>query len=107
MGLKLACGIDTGIDTHRFREISRLVGKAAGRPVPEWKAVVGEKVFSHESGLHADGVLKDPANYEGFDPAEVGLTRHLVVGKHSGAHGLMERYLSMGLPVRPRWRADP
>ncbi len=103
MGLKLACGIDTGIDTHRFREISRLVGKAAGRPVPEWKAVVGEKVFSHESGLHADGVLKDPANYEGFDPAEVGLTRHLVVGKHSGAHGLMERYLSMGLPVsRPR-----
>ncbi|HZV82345.1 MAG TPA: homocitrate synthase, partial [Geobacteraceae bacterium] len=99
MGLKHACGIDTGIDTHRFREISRFVGTAAGRPVPDWKAVVGEKVFSHESGLHADGVLKDPANYEGFDPAEVGLSRHMVVGKHSGAHGLMERYLSMGLPV--------
>lgn len=105
MGLKHACGIDTGIDTHRFREISRFVGTAAGRPVPEWKAVVGEKVFSHESGLHADGVLKDPANYEGFDPAEVGLTRHMVVGKHSGAHGLMERYLSMGLPVS-RQRAE-
>lgn len=105
MGLKHACGIDPGIDTHRFREISRFVGQAAGRPVPEWKAVVGEKVFSHESGLHADGVLKDPANYEGFDPAEVGLTRHLVVGKHSGAHGLMERYLSMGLPVT-RSRAE-
>jgi len=105
MGLKHACGIDTGIDTHRFREISRFVGKAAGRPVPEWKAVVGEKVFSHESGLHADGVLKDPTNYEGFDPAEVGLTRHMVVGKHSGAHGLMERYLSMGLPVS-RQRAE-
>jgi len=105
MGLKHACGIDTGIDTHRFREISRFVGIAAGRPVPDWKAVVGEKVFSHESGLHADGVLKDPANYEGFDPAEVGLTRHMVVGKHSGAHGLMERYLSMGLPVS-RQRAE-
>jgi len=105
MGLKHACGIDTGIDTHRFREISRFVGTAAGRPVPDWKAVVGEKVFSHESGLHADGVLKDPANYEGFDPAEVGLTRHMVVGKHSGAHGLMERYLSMGLPVS-RSRAE-
>ena len=105
MGLKHACGIDTGIDTHRFREISRFVGTAAGRPVPDWKAVVGEKVFSHESGLHADGVLKDPANYEGFDPAEVGLTRHMVVGKHSGVHGLMERYLSMGLPVS-RSRAE-
>ena len=67
--------------------------------------MVGEKVFSHESGLHADGVLKDPANYEGVDPAEVGLTRHMVVGKHSGAHGLMERYLSMGLPVS-RQRAE-
>ncbi len=105
MGLKYACGIDTGIDTHRFREISRYVGRAAGRPVPEWKAVVGEKVFSHESGLHADGVLKDPKNYEGFDPAEVGLTRHMVVGKHSGAHGLMERYQGMGLPVS-RARAE-
>jgi len=99
MGLKHACGIDTGIDTHRFREISRFVGRAAGRPVSDWKAVVGEKVFSHESGLHADGVLKDPANYEGFDPAEVGLIRHMVVGKHSGAHGLMERYLRMGFAV--------
>ncbi len=48
MGLKLACGIDLGIDTHRFCEISRFVGKASRRPVPTWKAVVGEKVFSRE-----------------------------------------------------------
>ena len=99
MGLKHACGIDTGVDTSRFREISRFVGQASKRPVPHWKAVVGEKVFSHESGLHADGVLKDPRIYEGFDPGEVGLTRHMVVGKHSGAHGLMERYRSIGIAV--------
>ena len=73
MALKHACGVDPGIDTHRFVEISRFVGQASCRPVPEWKAVVGERVFSHESGLHADGVLKDPRNYEGFDPVEVGL----------------------------------
>ncbi len=99
MGLKHACGIDAGIDTHRFVEISRFVAKASQRPVPEWKAVVGERVFSHESGLHADGVLKDPRNYEGFDPAEVGLVRRLVVGKHSGASGLVERYREMGIAV--------
>ena len=99
MGLKHACGIDPGIDTHRFVEISRFVGKASQRPVPAWKAVVGERVFSHESGLHADGVLKDPHNYEGFDPAEVGLNRHIVVGKHSGTSGLMERYRGMGIRV--------
>lgn len=99
MGLKFACGIDPGIDTHRFVEISRFVGKASHRPVPEWKAVVGERVFSHESGLHADGVIKNPRNYEGFDPAEVGLSRHLVVGKHSGTSGLVERYRELGIGI--------
>ncbi|KAF0219227.1 MAG: homocitrate synthase [Geobacteraceae bacterium] len=99
MGLKHACGIDVGVDTHRFVEISRFVGKASHRPVPAWKAVVGERVFSHESGLHADGVIKNPRNYEGFDPAEVGLQRHLVVGKHSGTSGLTERYRELGIMV--------
>jgi len=99
MGLRHACGLDVGIDTHRFHEISRFVARASHRPVPPWKAVVGERVFSHESGLHADGVLKDPANYEGFDPAEVGLSRHLVVGKHSGTSGLVARYGEMGIAV--------
>jgi homocitrate synthase NifV len=99
MGLKHACGIDPGIDTHRFVELSWLVARASGRDIPSWKPVVGERVFSHESGLHTDGVLKDPRNYEGFDPAEVGLTRHLVVGKHSGTSGLVDRYREMGVTV--------
>ena len=99
MGLKLACGIDPGLDTHRFQEISHFVARASHRPVPHWKAVVGERVFSHESGLHADGVLKDPRNYEGFDPADVGLERHFVVGKHSGTSGVVERYRDMGISV--------
>ena len=99
MGLKYASGIDTGIDTHRFRELSLLVAKASHRPLPAWKAVVGERVFAHESGLHADGVIKDPRNYEGFDPAEVGLTRQIVVGKHSGASGLIDRYKDIGISI--------
>ena len=99
MGLRHACGVEPGIDTSRFREISRFVGQAAGRPVSEWKAVVGEKVFSHESGVHADGVLKEPRIYEAFDPGEVGLHRHMVVGKHSGVKGLVARYREMGVAV--------
>ncbi len=102
MALKHACGHDPAIDTSRFVELSQLVGRASCRPVPEWKAVVGEKVFSHESGLHADGVLKFPGNYEGFDPAEVGLARHLVVGKHSGRHGLNARLGLLGLKLGRR-----
>lgn len=101
MALKHACGgAECGVDTSRLVELSKLVGKASNRPVPEWKAVVGERVFSHESGLHADGVLKNPLNYEGFDPAEVGLQRHLVLGKHSGRHGLVYRLQRLGLDPR-------
>ncbi len=99
MALRHACGVEVGIDTSRFVELSRLVGQASCRPVPEWKAVVGEKVFSHESGLHADGVIKFPSNYEGYDPAEVGLSRHMVIGKHSGSHGLKERLARLGLEL--------
>ncbi len=99
MALKHACHIDPYIDTGRFVELSKLVGKASCRPVPEWKAVVGEKVFSHESGLHADGVLKTPVNYEGFDPAEVGLSRYMVVGKHSGRHGLVDKLSKLDIHV--------
>lgn len=102
MALKHACQIDLQIDTSRFVELSRLVGRASCRPVPDWKAVVGEKVFSHESGLHADGVLKFPGNYEGYDPAEVGLTRQMVIGKHSGRHGLQERLAGLGIELRQR-----
>lgn len=101
MALKHACKVDPGIATDRFVELSRFVGQASCRPVPDWKAVVGERVFSHESGLHADGVLKNPSNYEGFDPAEVGLSRHMVIGKHSGSHGLLNRLEQLG------YRPDP
>lgn len=100
MALKHAVGVDPGIQTERLAEISRFVGKASNHPVPPWKAIVGEKVFSHESGLHADGVIKNPRNYEGFDPAEVGLQRHMILGKHSGSHGLRQRLED--LKVDPR-----
>ena len=61
--------------------------------------MVGERVFSHESGLHADGVLKNPNNYEGFSPEEVGLSRYMVLGKHSGSHGLIHRLEALGIEL--------
>ena len=106
MALKHACGIESGIDTHRFREMSLFVAKASHRPLSVSKPVVGSRVFAHESGVHADGVIKDPHNYEGFDPAEVGLIRSIVVGKHSGTGGLIERYRSIGIAIDKK-RAGP
>jgi homocitrate synthase NifV len=97
MALKVACGFNPGIETHRFCELSRLVARASHRQVPAWKSIVGKRVFAHESGIHADGVIKNPMNYEGFRPEDVGLRRLLVIGKHSGSRGVIERYRTLGI----------
>ncbi|MBI4780942.1 MAG: homocitrate synthase [Oscillatoriophycideae cyanobacterium NC_groundwater_1537_Pr4_S-0.65um_50_18] len=86
MALKRIYSIQTGIDTKRLLELSRLVAKASNCPVPPWKAIVGENAFAHESGIHAHGILQNPVTYEPFDPEEVGWERRFVVGKHSGRH---------------------
>ncbi|OKH24438.1 homocitrate synthase [Hydrococcus rivularis NIES-593] len=86
MALKRIYGVDLGIKTERLRELSQFVVAASGCPVSPWKAIVGENAFAHESGIHAHGVLQNPATYEPFSPDEVGWKRRLVVGKHSGRH---------------------
>ncbi len=90
-------GMDCGIDTTVLPAISRLVARASGRPVAPGKSIVGEAVFTHESGIHVDGLLKDRRNYESFRPEEVGSTHRLVLGKHSGSHGVRAAYARLGL----------
>ncbi len=97
LGLKKLYGMDTGLDLTHFTDLSKLVAAASGRPVHWQKSVVGEGVFTHEAGIHVDGLLKDPDTYQGFDPVEVGRQHKLVVGKHSGAHGIIAAYATMGL----------
>ncbi len=101
LGLKKLYGLDTGIDLAHFPALSQSVAAASGRPVPWQKSVVGEGAFTHEAGIHVDGLLKDPDTYQGFDPREVGRSHKLVVGKHSGAHGIIAAYASMGLNLSP------
>lgn len=95
-------GLDCGVDTFRLPEISCLVAQASGRPVAPNKSIVGAAVFTHESGIHVDGLLKDRRNYEGFRPEEVGARHRLVLGKHSGSHGVRAAYARLGLQVDDR-----
>ena len=92
MALKFVYGYDTDVDTTKFVEICKYVSQASGRRLPPWKAIVGTNMFRHESGIHADGALKDPKNYEAFDPAEVGLQRQIVIGKHSGKAAIVNKF---------------
>ncbi|HEX8989557.1 MAG TPA: homocitrate synthase [Rhodocyclaceae bacterium] len=84
VGLAQCYGIHAGVDLREFPALSARVASASGRPVCWQKSVVGEGVFTHEAGIHVDGLIKDPDNYQGFDPRLVGREHRIVLGKHSG-----------------------
>ena len=97
MALHHLYGLETGIDTRSFPMISRLVAQTSGRPVAPNKSIVGEAVFTHEAGIHVDGLLKNALNYQGFDPREVGREHRIVLGKHSGSQAIRKRYADLGI----------
>jgi homocitrate synthase NifV len=106
MALKYLEEVDLGMATSKFRELSEYVAKASARAIPVWKAIVGANVFAHESGIHADGVLKNPINYEVFEPGEVGLTRQIVVGKHSGSHTILHKFKEFEIDLTDKEATD-
>lgn len=99
MALKYLENLDLHIDTKRFHEVTDYVMRAAGRTIPAWKPIVGSNMFAHESGIHADGVIKNPKTYEVFSPDEVGLERQIVVGKHSGSKTIELKLAEFGIIV--------
>ncbi|WP_194191930.1 homocitrate synthase [Clostridium chrysemydis] len=92
MSFKHVLKYEVDVDTKMFREVSEYVSRASGRALPKWKAIVGDNMFAHESGIHADGALKNPKNYEAFDPSDVGLERQIIIGKHSGKAAIINKF---------------
>ncbi len=97
MALRHVHGIDSGVSSQSLLPISRLVERASGRAIAANKSIVGDAVFTHESGIHVDGLIKNPRNYQSFDPAELGRAHRLVLGKHSGSHAVLEACARLGL----------
>ncbi|MFH1216017.1 MAG: 2-isopropylmalate synthase [Pseudomonadota bacterium] len=89
--------VRTDIVTEHIHASSRMVSAITGMIVQPNKAIVGANAFSHESGIHQDGILKERTTYEIMNPCDIGLTSgNLVLGKHSGRHALRERVKGMG-----------
>jgi len=89
--------LSTGINTEQIYRSSRLVSEMTGFPVQPNKAIVGANAFSHEAGIHQDGVIKMPITYEIMDPKTVGIpASSLVLGKLSGRHAFRERLAELG-----------
>jgi len=97
--------VDTGVDSGRLMALSEMVQRASGREISWQKSVVGEGVFTHEAGIHVDGLLKDPRNYQGLDPAELGRSHSLVLGKHSGGRMIRNCYAELDIELQG-WQVE-
>jgi 2-isopropylmalate synthase len=89
--------VDARFDLSKIRSLSRTVARATHMPVQKNKAIVGANAFAHESGIHQDGVLKEPRTYEIIDPASLGVTSELPLGRNSGKHGVFHHAARLGL----------
>lgn len=96
MNLEVLYGYTTGIATTELYALSTLVSRLTGVPLPVNKAIVGEMAFTHESGIHAHGVLRDASTYEPIKPESVGRKRRILLGKHSGTASVAAALLERG-----------
>jgi 2-isopropylmalate synthase len=92
-----ALNFTTAIDATKLLRASQLVSRITGFPVQYNKAIVGKNAFSHESGIHQDGMLKSAQTYEIMRPEDVGQgTTNLVLGKLSGRAAFKDKLKAMG-----------
>jgi 2-isopropylmalate synthase len=94
--------LHTRIDAREFHRTSTLVAEMLGIPVPPNKAIVGSNAFSHSSGIHVDGFLKDRLTYEIMLPEDVGLREsRVVLTARTGRAGLRDRLEKLGFKLSP------
>ncbi|QSG04932.1 (R)-citramalate synthase [Halapricum desulfuricans] len=91
-------GIET-MDLTKVYDLAQLIASKTGIPLAPNKAVVGENAFTHESGIHTDGTLKDESMYEPYPPEKVGRERRLALGKHAGRAGVEATLNEHGIDV--------
>jgi methanogen homocitrate synthase len=91
MGLELLYGIKTGIKLDKIYTVAKKVEEYSGVPLGITKPIVGYNAFTHESGIHTDGVIKNTLTYEPIQVEMLGRTRRFVFGKHTGTRAIETR----------------
>jgi isopropylmalate/homocitrate/citramalate synthase len=105
LALEALYGIPTRLDLTRARDVSRLVAERAGTPLPPWKAVTGEALFTRESGAVA-AQFHDPPAIEPYSSELVGAERGIVLGKKSGIDSIRITSERLGLDVDAAGQAE-
>lgn len=112
-GLKDKYEIDPQIDLSKAWKLAKYTAYAFGVPIPMNQPAVGDNAFAHESGIHADGALKDRRNYELYDFEELGrgepeiieTGRMITVGEYGGIKGFRNVYEGLELEFKDEHEA--
>jgi homocitrate synthase NifV len=88
-------------NAENIMPLCKHVSKASGMQIPLNYPIVGGNMFTHKSGIHVDGILKNPQLYEAFDPAVLGVARKIALGKHSGKASIKHKLKQFGLMAPP------
>lgn len=101
-------GLDSRINSRMLMGLSKLVSTYSSFPVQPNKAIVGKNAFSHEAGIHQDGILKRRDTYEIMRAEDVGQTNdnQIFLGRHSGKHALVKRLEQLGFSVSDEKKDD-
>lgn len=101
MALKLTTDLNCGIRTQQLTALCNQLARWIGRPHAINQPIVGANVFSHESGIHQRGMIRDARSFEPFSPALIGRDgRQFVLGTHTGRAGLIHVLRSQAVDVR-------
>jgi len=101
VALRQLYGRETGVVLTELGNVAAVVAAAAARPIPLNKAIVGDHIFTHESGIHVDGLLKDTRTYQSLDPRLLGRAHRFVIGKHSGLAAITASLADLQLQANP------
>lgn len=99
MALRLAVRHKPNRDLTVFPKLTQLFEKISQQVIGNKKPIIGKSIFKVESGIHADGIKKNPSTYEAFEPQSVGGKSEIVIGKHSGVNAVKTKLEEMGVQV--------
>ncbi|BCN32861.1 homocitrate synthase [Anaeromicropila herbilytica] len=106
LALRLAVRHKPNKELQDLKDLTHLYSKITGEVIAKKKPIIGEDIFKVEAGIHADGIVKNPVNYEPYDPKIVGGKTEIIIGKHSGKKAILLKCTEYQIRIPEEYMVD-